>query len=149
MEIRRYRESDLPALIALCEMENWPSFPENPSRAHRALTAPGVTTLVAIEGDILVGFAQLQSDGEIQAHLSLIAVHPDHRRKDIARILIEEALRAAGGQRIDLVTDSAEGFYDALPRVRMTGFRLYPNYTGPDRDRPGVTWRNGRRVQKA
>jgi ribosomal protein S18 acetylase RimI-like enzyme len=149
MEIRCYRESDLPAIIALCESEGWPSFPESPSRAHRALTAPGVTTMVAIEDGTLAGFAQLQSDGEIQAHLSLIAVHPGHRRKGIARRLIEEALRAAGGQRIDLVTDSAEGFYDALPRIRMTGFRLYPNYSGPDPDRPDMLWRNGRRVQRA
>jgi ribosomal protein S18 acetylase RimI-like enzyme len=105
--------------------------------------------MVAIEDGALAGFAQLQSDGEIQAHLSLIAVHPGHRRKGIARSLIVEALRTAGGQRIDLVTDSAEEFYDVLPRVRMAGFRLYPNYSGPDRDRLDIFWRNGRKVQKA
>jgi ribosomal protein S18 acetylase RimI-like enzyme len=149
MDIRRYREADLPAIIGLCERENWPSFPEDPPRAHRALTAPGVTTMVAVADGALAGFAQLQSDGEIQAHLSLIAVHPEHRRKGIARRLIEAALDSAGGQRIDLVTASAEGFYGELPHIRMAGYRLYPKYSGPDRERPGVVWHNGRKMRKA
>jgi ribosomal protein S18 acetylase RimI-like enzyme len=102
--------------------------------------------VVAVEGADLAGFAQLQSDGEIQAHLSLIAVDPAYRRRGVARDLIAEALRLAGGQRIDLVTDSAEGFYEALPHFRMSGFRLYPTYTGPDRERPGVQWKDGRKV---
>jgi ribosomal protein S18 acetylase RimI-like enzyme len=50
------------------------------------------------------------SDGEIQAHLSLIAVDPAYRRRGIARELIASALRVAGGLRIDLITDSAEEF---------------------------------------
>src|SRR5208282_1874207 len=104
-------------------LEGW-SFTENPERANRALTAPGVTTFVAVEAGVVVGFAQLQSDGEIQAHLSQIAVHPDHRRKGIAQELIVQALRAAGGERIDLITDDAEDFYAALPHFRRPGFRL-------------------------
>lgn len=149
MNIRRYSEPDLPGILALCRAEGWPSFPENPLRANRVLTAPGVTTMVAAEDGIVIGFAQLQSDGEIQAHLSLIAVHPDHRRRGIARALIEAGLKEAGGLRIDLVTETAAGFYDALPHLRMTGYRIYPNYTGPDRHQPGVTWQNGRRTKKA
>jgi len=149
MEIRSYRESDLPGVLALCEREGWPSLVEDPARANRVLTAPGVTTMIADDGGRVIGFVQLQSDGAIQAHLSLIAVHPDFRRRGIARDLIAKALAKAGGLRIDLLTDSAEGFYDALPHVRMPGYRIYPNYSGPDRDRPGVAWRNGRRVRKA
>src|SRR5271155_5640132 len=102
MDYRRYRPSDLPGVLRLCEQEQWPSLPEDPARAHRALTAPGVTTMVAVEDGRVVGFAQLQSDGEIQAHLSLIAVDADVRRRGVARELIVRALRAAGGSRIDL-----------------------------------------------
>ena len=74
MNIRRYSEPDLSGILALCSQEGWPSLVENPLRANRVLTAPGVTTVVAEEDGIVVGFAQIQSDGEIQAHLSLIAV---------------------------------------------------------------------------
>jgi len=149
MNIRRYSEPDLPGILALCRGEGWPSLVDNPLRANRVLTAPGVTTMVADEDGIVIGFAQIQSDGEIQAHLSLIAVHADHRRKGIARALIEEGLKEAGGLRLDLITDSAPGFYSEIAHVRMSGFRLYPTYTGPDPHEPGREWKDGRRVSKA
>ncbi|HEY1448998.1 MAG TPA: GNAT family N-acetyltransferase, partial [Caulobacteraceae bacterium] len=79
-------------MIRLCQAEGWPTFAEDPERAHRTLTAPGVTTVVAVEDDTLLGVAQLQSDGEIQAHLSLIAVDPRARRKGLGRDLIAAAL---------------------------------------------------------
>ena len=69
---------------------------------------------------------QLLSDGEIQAHLSLIAVDKTFRRRGIAGKLIELALLEAGGERIDLVTDTAPEFYAALPHRRLHGFRIYP-----------------------
>lgn len=130
MDYRPYAAGDLPGILRLCALEDWPSFPEDPARADRALTAPGVTTLVAVEGDTLAGFAQILSDGEIQAHLSLIAVDPAHRRRGIARELIVGGLRAAGGLRLDLLTDSAEEFYASFPHFRLAGFRLYPDYRG-------------------
>jgi len=132
MEFRRFLLSDLPGVLHLCKQEKWPSFPEDPARANRALTAPGVTTIVAVEGETIVGFAQLMSDGEIQAHLSLIAVDSAYRRRGIARELIASALRVAGGLRIDLITDSAEEFYSSFPHFRRAGFRLYPGYRKPD-----------------
>lgn len=128
MDIRRYASSDLPGVLRLCALEKWPTFVEDPARADRVLTAPGVTTLVAIEGGVVAGFAQLMSDGEIQAHLSLIAVDPDYRRRGVARDLLGLALREAGGLRVDLVTNSAEAFYAALPHFKMSGFRIYPGY---------------------
>ena len=125
-EVRRFRPSDLEAVIDLCIAEGWPSFPEDPARALRALTAPGVTTVVADEAGRVVGFAQLLSDGEIQAHLSLIAVHRDARRQGLARQMLVLALAEAGGFRIDLITDTAPEFYAALPHRRLDGFRIWP-----------------------
>jgi len=60
--------------------------------ALRALTAPGVVAMVALDKERVVGFAQLQTDGAVQAHLSLGAVSPQYRRNGIARQLIEAAL---------------------------------------------------------
>lgn len=144
MDIRRYTAADLPGVFRLCDLEGWEWLQADPAKAHRALTAPGVTTMIAVEAGELVGFAQLQSDAEVQAHLSLIAVDAAHRRKGIARELIVQALRAAGGVRIDLITENAEDFYRALPHFRRPGFRLYPEYSGPDQYRPEIIWRNGR-----
>ena len=125
-EVRRFRPDDLESVIALCAAEGWPSFPEDPARALRALTAPGVTTVVAADGAHVAGFAQLLSDGEIQAHLSLIAVDRAYRRRNLARQMLRLALATAGGTRIDLITDSAPEFYAALPHRRLDGFRIWP-----------------------
>ena len=80
VEVRRYARRDLMGVISLCDAEGWPSFVDDHERAHRVLTAPGVTSVVAVDGNEVVGFAYLQSDGEIQAHLSLIAVQRSRRR---------------------------------------------------------------------
>jgi GNAT superfamily N-acetyltransferase len=146
LQLRRYSFGDLQGVLRLCEREGWPTLPADPDRAHRALTAPGVTTVVAEEDGSLAGFAQIQSDGAIQAHLSLIAVDPAQRRKGVGRALIETGLRLAGGLRLDLVTDSARDFYLALPHFRMEGFRLYPAYSGPDHPKPGLVWKDGRKI---
>ncbi|HUZ14421.1 MAG TPA: GNAT family N-acetyltransferase [Caulobacteraceae bacterium] len=130
MQLRRFESRDLDGVISLCAAEGWPSFPENPARALRALTAPGVTTVVAEADGAVAGFAQLLSDGEIQAHLSLIAVAPHHRRKGAALGMLKLALSLAGGHRIDLLTDTAAQFYQALPNHRMEGFRIYPQFAG-------------------
>ena len=127
MHFRPYSSADLAGVLSLCEQENWPTLPADPARAHRVLTAPGVTTVVATEHGVVAGFAQLMSDGEIQAHLSLIVVRKDFRRRGLARELIKLALRQAGGLRIDLVTDGAEAFYAATPHFKLSGFRLYPD----------------------
>jgi ribosomal protein S18 acetylase RimI-like enzyme len=129
MEIDRYNAGDLAGVIRICDDEGWPSFPADPDRAHRVLTAPGVTAVVAREGAQVIGFAYLQSDGEIQAHLSSIAIAQDHRRRGIARRLLQVAITHAGGERVDLITDSAEGFYEALQHKRLGGFRIYPPFT--------------------
>jgi ribosomal protein S18 acetylase RimI-like enzyme len=128
MEVGLYGKDDLEGIVQLCSAEGWTSIPDDPARAHRALTAPGVSAVVAREGGTILGFAYLQSDGEIQAHLSLIAVDPTRRREGIARKLLDLAFREGGGLRIDLVTEGAEGFYEALTNRPMRGFRVYPPF---------------------
>ena len=47
--------------------QGWTEYPGDVERTHRALTAPGVTTLVAIADGHLVGAIQVQSDGVVRA----------------------------------------------------------------------------------
>jgi predicted N-acetyltransferase YhbS len=130
-EIRRFSRDHLDGVLRLCEAEGWPSFPEDPERAVRVLTAPGVTTVVAVEGGDVVGFAQLFSDGEIQAFLGNLAVDAAVRGKGLGRSLVLEALRLAGGQRVDLLSeDGAVEFYERFPHLRKPGYRLYPFHDG-------------------
>jgi len=86
-----------------------------------------VITIVAVEDGGVVGFAQLRTDGTLQAHLSLIAVAREQRGKHIGTRLIEEAFARSGAERIDAVSsERSDGFYESLPHRRFPGYRLYP-----------------------
>ncbi len=126
-ELVRFRHVHLGGVIDLCTAEGWPSFAADRARALRVLTASGVTTMVAIEEERVVGFAQMLSDGELQAYLANVAVERDRRGLGIGRALVMAALQIAGGERIDLLSEEeAVPFYEAFPHIRKPGFRLYP-----------------------
>src|ERR1700733_9086667 len=127
VDIVPFVEGHLDGVIRLCVAEGWPSFPEDPERAIRVLTAPGAQTVIARDNGQVVGFAELFSDGELQAFLANLAVDERVRGRGTGRALVMEALRLAGGERIDLLSeDEAVGFYERVPNFRKPGFRLYP-----------------------
>jgi ribosomal protein S18 acetylase RimI-like enzyme len=116
----------LTEVVRLCKVENWSSYIKDPEFTWRVLTAPGVTTMVAVDSDKFVGFVQIQSDGLIQAHLSLILVDKDYRRQGIGTRLIKEAFTRSGGKRIDLITDGMPDFYRSFNHKEWFGFRIHP-----------------------
>jgi len=123
MQYRRVTREDLDGIISLCEAEGWPSYTADRENTWCALTAPGVFTVVVVEAGIVVGFAHMQSDGRMQAHLSLIAVARQHRRQGIGRRLVEEAFVRCGGKRVDLLSAGGEEFYQSFShRDNCLGF---------------------------
>lgn len=126
MEFERYERSHLDGVLSICSEEGWKSYTSDAERTHRVLTAPGVTTIVAVDQEEICGFAQLQSDGEIQAHLSLLAVRKSRRREGVGQKLIAFGFEQCGGIRMDLITDDAQEFYQAMEHSQKFGFRLYP-----------------------
>jgi ribosomal protein S18 acetylase RimI-like enzyme len=123
---RLIQREDLNDILRLCEAEGWHSYTDDPDATWRALTAPGSTTMVAVEDRKVVGFAQMQSDGLIQAHLSIIAVDRSRRGSGIGRRLTEEAFVRCGGKRVDLLsTEGADDFYRSFPHKEHSGFRIY------------------------
>ncbi len=109
-------------MIKLFAAERW-SYAQDEQRAWRALTAPGSLTLVALYHEELAGVAQVLSDGEIQAFLAILLVAAGHRRKGIARHLVNETLARTRGQRLDLIS-CADSFYESLGFRTVSGFRL-------------------------
>ncbi|CQR53377.1 GNAT family N-acetyltransferase [Paenibacillus riograndensis] len=80
----------------------------------RGVLAPGVLLWVAQEGDSIVGTVQLHPESKPnsphRAEIAKLMVHPEHRRKGIARMLMETAEQAAvAGGRTLLVLDTREG----------------------------------------
>ena len=118
----------LDGIIRLCEAEPWPSYIKDPGFTWRILTAPGVHTLVAEENEEVIGFVQMQTDGGIQAHLSLILIARNRRREGIGSRLICEAFARSGAERVDLITEDAPDFYRSFAHKEWYGFRIYPQY---------------------
>jgi ribosomal protein S18 acetylase RimI-like enzyme len=123
VSIKPYAQAHLDGLIALVAAEGWTEYTEDAERTHRALSARGVTTLVALAHGRVVGAIQVQSDGVIQAHVSMLLIDPEWRGRRLATRLLREGLEHAGGLRLDIRTRT-EGYYERLGASRSLGFRL-------------------------
>ena len=77
--IEPFAHAHLDGLIALVAAEGWTEYTEDAERTFRALSAPGVTTLVALADGRVVGAIQVQSDGVIQAHVSMLLIDREWR----------------------------------------------------------------------
>lgn len=121
------QKNHLAGILDLCKAEDWPSYTEDSEKSWRVLTAPGVWTVVALKGEEVVGFIEMQSDGIIQAHISAIMVTPSYRGRGIGTRLVKEAFRRCGAKRVDIITDSADEFYRSFKHQCWSGYRIYPD----------------------
>jgi GNAT superfamily N-acetyltransferase len=129
--IEPFAQAHLDGLIALVAAEGWTEYTDDVERTYRALTAPGVTTLVAIVGGRVVGAIQVQSDGLIQAHVSLLLIDRNWRKAGLGSKLLRQGLERAGGLQLDIRTRT-EGYYERLGASRSLGFRLTREDLGLD-----------------
>ncbi len=123
VSIEPFTRAHLDGVIGLVAAEGWTEYADDAERTYGALTAPGVTTLVAIVGDQVVGAIQVQSDGQIQAHVSMLLIDRALRGIGLGSGLLREGLERAGGLRLDIRTRT-EGYYERLGASRSLGFRL-------------------------
>jgi ribosomal protein S18 acetylase RimI-like enzyme len=121
--IEPFTEAHLDGLVSLVAAEGWTEYADDTERTRRALTAPGVTTLVAIAGGRVVGAIQVQSDGAIQAHVSMLLIDQGWRGRRLGSRLLREGLDRSGALQLDIRTRT-EGYYERLGASRSLGFRL-------------------------
>ncbi len=126
VDVVPFEDGHADGVARLATTVQWPSLTD-PGVVRRVFTAPGSSAYAALVDGEVVGFAQALGDGLLQSHLSFLAVHPDHRRRGIARLLTVATFQATGTKRMDLITpEDAGGFYESFPHTRMAGYRLYP-----------------------
>ncbi len=77
---------------------------------------------IAWDGERLVGMARLLSDGVCNAYAIDVWTASSHRRRGIARAMMEQLCAAVPGQHVGLQTSSAQEFYEKL------GFRRQPEF---------------------
>jgi ribosomal protein S18 acetylase RimI-like enzyme len=125
VEIVPFEKGHAPGIARLCTTVQWPSLADA-DVVLQVCTAPGSSAYTALADDCVIGFAQALGDGVLQSHLSFLAVHPEHRRRGIARLLTVATFQATGTKRMDLITDDAPEFYETFEHKQMFGFRIYP-----------------------
>ncbi|WP_166979689.1 GNAT family N-acetyltransferase [Paramicrobacterium fandaimingii] len=128
-EVHRFDARWAAGVASLCKELGWHSY-SDARVAKRGYSAPGVSTFVAVSNDEVIGFAQVLSDGIVQAFLAQVGVSEKHRRQGIARALVIAAFQNSGAQRLDLITDDAHEFYRSFAHREKAGFRIYPDYAG-------------------
>jgi ribosomal protein S18 acetylase RimI-like enzyme len=135
--IETFARSHLDRLVALVDGEGWTEYSEDAERTYRALTAPGTTTLIATAGERVVGAIQVQSDGVIQAHLSMLLIDREWRGRGLGSRLLRDALDRTGGVQLDIRTRT-EGYYERLGASRSLGYRLTRENLGLADDQSAV-----------
>ena len=126
VEIVPFEAEHAAGVARLCTTVQWPSLsdPCTVERCVHGARLDGVRRDHRRPGGR--GWAQALGDGVLQSHLSFLAVHPDHRRRGIARLLTTATFQSTHTLRMDSITDSADGFYTSFPHKKMSGFRIYP-----------------------
>jgi ribosomal protein S18 acetylase RimI-like enzyme len=81
---------------------------------------------VALDGERLIGVAQLLTDGAVIAYLGLLVVAAEARGHGVGRSLVQELFGRSGLDRVDLLAeDDAVGFYETFAHKRKPGVRIY------------------------
>jgi ribosomal protein S18 acetylase RimI-like enzyme len=134
--IEPFARGHLNGLLTLVAAEGWAEYSEDRERTYAALSAPGSTTLVACSENRVVGAIQVQSDGLIQAHVSMLLIESGTRGQGLGSRLLSEGLLRAGGLRLDIRTRTV-GYYERLGASSSLGFRLTREDLGLRDDRSG------------
>jgi len=108
------------ALLSRDEIEQGLRWAWTSRRVRRAIEDRNTNVIVARDGTSVIGFAMMKYRS-VDAHLLLLAVAPNHRRKGIATALLawlEETLRIAGIAMIQVEVRAsnhvAQAFYAKL-----------------------------------
>ena len=90
--IRALQTSEIWEVRQLLSDNGWASRVEDEAKFRRAIDGSYFAFVAELEGRI-VGFARAISDGEYNAYISMVVVHPDYRRQGIGRALIRRMMQ--------------------------------------------------------
>lgn len=121
--IREFTEMDFPSIQVLYEKEGWMTFLKRSEDALKAWENSNIT-LVALDGDIIVGLIRALTDGKITTYIAEIIVDNSYRGKGIGRALLDICHNLYPHARLDLLsTDGADEFYQRESFRTHIGFR--------------------------
>ena len=135
MELRRYKEEDTAALNSIYydtihsinkrdytpeELEAWaPSDPYTEEKKRKDIERfRSINPFVAVEGDVPIGFAELEDEG----HINCFYVHHDHQGKGAGSMLMDACIKEA--KRLGYSRLHAEVSITAKPFFLKKGFSV-------------------------
>ncbi|WP_320054372.1 GNAT family N-acetyltransferase [uncultured Acetobacteroides sp.] len=97
------------------------------SEIHRRAFANSHTVVFAFDGELLVGFGRAISDGEYQAAIYDVAVHPDYQGNRIGKMILHDIVQSIPSCSFILyASPGKEKFYEKEGFRRMkTGMALF------------------------
>ncbi len=121
--IKQFKETDFSSIQVLYEKEGWMTFLKRSEDALKAWENSNIT-LVALDGDIIVGLIRALTDGEITTYIAEIIVDTNYRGMGIGKALIDICHNLYPNTRLDLLsTDGADDFYQRNSFRTNMGFR--------------------------
>ena len=125
VDIRLAHPADAAAIASLSrsEIESGLSWSWRPERVRKAIADPDTNVVVAMEGDLLLGFGIMIYRDET-AHLCLFAVQPALRRRGIGSAILtwlERVAQVAGVRKLGLEARNDNAV--ALAFYRHRGYR--------------------------
>lgn len=122
--IRAWHEEDFPAIQRLSSAEGWPSPTSHPVDSLQAWRNAW-PALVALKGDMVVGFVRALTDGTITMYIAELLVDKQARSTGIGRALLDTCHQLYPTTRQDLLAaEGSHAFYQACGyRVLHDGMR--------------------------
>ncbi|WP_346938829.1 GNAT family N-acetyltransferase [uncultured Clostridium sp.] len=120
--IREFTEMDFPSIQVLYEKEGWMTFLKRSEDALKAWENSNIT-LVALDGDIIVGLIRALTDGEITTYIAEILVDNSYKGMGIGKALIDICHNLYPHTRLDLLSTGADDFYQRNSFRTHMGFR--------------------------
>lgn len=122
--IHAWTEANFPTIQRLSSAVGWTSPTQRPTDWLLAWQKSW-PALVAVDGEIVVGFVRAITDGAITMHIADLAVDARLRGRGIGRVLLDTCHYLYPTTRLDLLAaDDARAFYKACGfRVVYDGMR--------------------------
>jgi ribosomal protein S18 acetylase RimI-like enzyme len=121
--IRQFVEKDFPLVQMLYEKEGWMTFIKRKEESLKAWKSSSIS-LVAVDGEEIVGLLRALTDGEITTYVAEIIIDINYRGKGIGAALLDECHNLYPNTRLDLLsTEGADEFYERNNFREITGFR--------------------------